>query len=44
MAYEPKTWVCGETITADGLNHIEQGIAECCGGGGYFRAFNNRSR
>lgn len=27
MAYEPKTWVCGETITAEALNHIEQGIA-----------------
>ena len=27
MAYEPKTWSCGETITADALNHIEDGIA-----------------
>ena len=26
MAYEPKTWECGEIITADDLNHIEQGI------------------
>lgn len=33
MAYEPKEWVCGETITADALNHIEQGLADCCGGG-----------
>lgn len=32
MAYEPKTWVCGETITAEALNHIEDGLAECCGG------------
>ena len=32
MAYEPKEWVCGETITADALNHIEEGIEECCGG------------
>lgn len=31
MAYEPKTWVCGETITAEALNHMEQGIAS--GGG-----------
>lgn len=37
MAYTPKTWVCGETITADGLNNIEDGIQEaleCCGSGG----------
>ena len=37
MAYEPKTWVCGETITADGLNNIEEGVQEaleCCGSGG----------
>ena len=35
MAYEPKTWVCGETITAELLNNIEDGIEEalaCCGG------------
>lgn len=35
MSYEKKTWVCGETITADGLNNIENGIQEaleCCGG------------
>lgn len=31
MAYEPKVWECGDTITADALNHIEQGIAS--GGG-----------
>ena len=34
MAYEKKTWVCGETITADGLNNIENGIEDaldCCG-------------
>ena len=28
-----KTWECGETITADALNHIEQGIADSGGGG-----------
>lgn len=28
MAYTPKQWVCGETITADGLNNIEEGIQE----------------
>lgn len=33
MAYTPKTWECGETITAEDLNHIEQGIAENSGGG-----------
>lgn len=33
MAYTPKQWVCGETITAEGLNNIEEGIQdalECC--------------
>lgn len=36
MAYEKHTWVCGETITAEKLNNIEEGIEEalaCCGGG-----------
>ncbi len=32
MAYEPKTWECGETVTADALNHLEQGVAEAGGG------------
>ena len=32
MSYEKQTWVCGETITADKLNHMEEGIEECCGG------------
>ena len=34
MAYEPKTWVCGETITADGLNNIEEGVQEALEGSG----------
>ena len=28
MAYQPKTWETGNTIEADDLNHIEQGIAD----------------
>lgn len=32
MAYTPKTWECGETITADALNHLEQGVASAGGG------------
>lgn len=32
MAYERHTWVCGETITAEALNHMEQGIAQSGGG------------
>lgn len=28
MAYEPKTWECGEVVTADALNNMEQGIAD----------------
>ena len=34
MAYEPKTWERGEVISADALNHIEQGVAEASEGGG----------
>ena len=33
MAYEPKTWQCGEVVTANDLNRIERGIAEASGGG-----------
>lgn len=33
MAYEPKTWQCGEVVTADDLNRIERGVAEAGGGG-----------
>ena len=33
MAYEKQTWVTGETITADKLNHMEDGIADA--GSGY---------
>lgn len=31
MSYTPKTWTTGETVTASGLNHIEQGIANAGG-------------
>lgn len=34
MSYEPTVWQCGDTITADKMNKIENGIAECCSGGG----------
>ena len=34
MAYTPKTWQCDDTITADELNRMEQGIAEASSGGG----------
>lgn len=37
MAYTKQTWSCGDTITADKLNHMESGIEEaieCCSGGG----------
>lgn len=27
MAYEPNTWNTGDTITAEKLNHLEQGVA-----------------
>lgn len=32
MAYTPKAWECGDVITADDLNHIEQGLANAGGG------------
>ena len=31
MAYEKHTWETGETITAELLNHIEDGVAELYG-------------
>lgn len=33
MAYTPTEWACGDTITAEKLNKLEEGLAECCGGG-----------
>ena len=36
MAYERHDWVCGETVTEQKMNNIEDGIEEaleCCGGG-----------
>ena len=32
MAYEKQTWVTGEVITKEKLNHIEDGIANSGGG------------
>lgn len=32
--YTPKNWQCGETITAEDLNHMKQGIVEASEGGG----------
>lgn len=37
MAYEPTNWVCGDIVTADKLNNMEEGIQEaltCCESGG----------
>ncbi len=31
MAYEKQNWECGETITADKLNHMEDGIENAGG-------------
>lgn len=33
MAYNPTEWKCGDTITAEKLNKMEDGIANA--GGGY---------
>lgn len=27
MSYEKQTWNCGDVVTADKLNHMEDGIA-----------------
>lgn len=27
MAYDPTTWITGDTITAEKMNHLEQGVA-----------------
>lgn len=32
MAYTKQTWECGDTITAEKLNHMEDGIADASGG------------
>ena len=34
MAYEKQTWQCGEVVTADKLNHMEDGIEQASQGGG----------
>lgn len=31
MAYQKQTWKCGDTISADKLNHMEEGIANSGG-------------
>ena len=42
MAYEKQTWVTGEVVTSQKMNHIEAGIeaAAQSGGGGLANAFN----
>ena len=32
MSYEPTVWQCGDTITAEKLNKLEQGVANSGGG------------
>lgn len=34
MAYTPNVWTCGDTITADKLNRLEQAVAELSQSGG----------
>lgn len=34
MSYTPTNWKSGDVISAEKLNKLEQGVAECCGGGG----------
>ena len=35
MSYVKNTWQTGDTITATGLNHMEDGIADAGGGGAF---------
>lgn len=35
MAYDKHVWTCGEAITTEKLNHMEDGIADSGGGSGY---------
>lgn len=37
MAYTKQNWECGDLITAEKMNHIEDGIAEGGGGGKIFQ-------
>lgn len=34
MAYTPTEWKCGDVVSAEKLNKLEEGLAECCSGGG----------
>lgn len=36
MAYEKQVWNCGDTITADKMNHIEEGIENASSGDALF--------
>ena len=33
MAYIPTVWQCGDVVSAEKLNKLENGLADCCGGG-----------
>ena len=33
MSYTPTNWKSGDIVSAEKLNKLEQGLAECCGGG-----------
>ena len=35
MSYTPNEWKKGDVVTSEKLNHMEQGIAESGGGGGW---------
>lgn len=41
MTYEKQTWVNGETITQEKLNHIEDGIANAGGGAEFVKLIEN---
>ena len=36
MSYEKQTWATGDTVTAEKLNHMEDGIDGAGGGGAFF--------
>lgn len=43
MAYEKQTWVTGEVITKEKLNHMEDGIADS-GGGAFIANLNTETQ
>lgn len=44
MAYEKQVWNCGDTITADKMNHIEDGIENASSGDALFVKYDHSEK